>query len=235
VRTYDGKLAASGRLEGGSAEERAVAAAAAAEGLVALGLSSAQACELAEAEGLVSSLPAGCFGSLSSMLQYFQSAGLTHDQPRRAALASLWQQALAARVGVAEAPKAARVEALPNSTCGAPIDVPQLFERLAALARKPVQMSLRFRRVRLGVTLERALAAGCSALASQLARQGQVHSSARTFTFTRTLLESFREDCTHALRGLSRHLVRASAVLSAALRGGPQGRLTSFVRDASVE
>ena len=220
VRTYDGKLAAwaSGKLEGSSAEERAVAAAAAAEGLVALGLSSAQACELAQAEGLISSLPVGCFGTMSSMLQYFQSAGLTHDQPRRAALASLWQQALAKRV-----------EALPNATCGAPIDVLRLFERLAALKRKPVQMSLRFRRVRLGLTLERALAAGCSALAAQLARQGQVHSSART------LLESFREDCTNALRALSRHLVRASAVLSAALRGGPQGRLTSFVRDASFE
>ena len=120
--------------------ERADERAAAVEAAEFLAITPASAAALVALEKLVPSLPAGSFGSVGGMLAYFHAAGLTHDAARREALAALWQDAL---------PLLPPAELAAAESGG--LDMCRVFATLSTLTRKPVQLAIRFRRVREGL------------------------------------------------------------------------------------
>ena len=82
-------------------------------------------------------------------------------------------------------------------------------------------------RARLTLTLGKALAAGCAAVAASLARSGAEHSSASA------VLQRFRADCQATLRAICHSTHAASASVSGGLHGGAEGRCEIAVDIAS--
>ena len=221
IRTFDAPLAdwASGKLNSAmkdakEAERAAAESTAAAEAARLLGLSGEQMRMLLDAQAKLPTNPEpsespAAFSSIGHMLRYFRDIGLGDDAAVRDALGELWYE---------------MVCSLPAARRSTPPDVPRLFTRLHTLTRKPATFTLRFRRLRFGVALKRALGAGCDAAAASLASSGAEHSSARS------LLERFREDASKSLTGLTANLKTASLSLVGSLRGGRGGRLRCLSR-----
>lgn len=105
------------------------------------------------------------FRSLADLMRYFHATGMDCQPARRTQLAMRWQELL---------------DGLPHAdTSGVP-DFRQILDRLAELAQKPAQVTLKMRRLSAHVQLEMALAAVCSGVAASLASSGAEHGSAKT-------------------------------------------------------
>ena len=100
----------------------------------------------------------------------------------------------------------------------------KVFETVAGLTRKPATFRIRFRRLRVGLSLRRALHAACDVAAASLASSGAEHSSAKA------VLERFRKDSADFLDALHRNLRSATARLVGWLRGGERGLLSCISR-----
>ncbi|KAL1528233.1 hypothetical protein AB1Y20_009591 [Prymnesium parvum] len=134
-----------------------------------LGLRQSEVARLLEVQSLIPPSAGTSFRSLADLMRYYHTTGMHHQPERRRQLAALWQELL---------------DRLPNATAP-PADMASVFERLAALAQKPAQVTLKVRALRLHVQLEAAVGAVCDGVAAHLACSGAEHGSAKTVRLPR--------------------------------------------------